>query len=122
MSWPQKSNLYAVCVQIKFLFSRMSEPDAGPSWNHVAGAPWRTSSDNLQEPIWRAQWCGCSKSESLRISAVIGVIVIFVVILPASGPPRIDRNKFDNIHVCFIDSIGIGTLVAPTSLHGRQPR
>jgi|EP01046_Picozoa_sp_COSAG06_P008838 HEAT repeat protein len=46
---------------IKFLFSRMSEPDAGPSWNSD-GTPWVGSQpENLQEPIWRAQYdwhCG----------------------------------------------------------------
>ena len=44
---------------IKFLFSRMSEPDAGPTWNSD-GSEW-VGSDDLQEPIWRAQWdwhCG----------------------------------------------------------------
>jgi HEAT repeat protein len=44
---------------IKFLFSRMSEPDAGPSWNSE-GMEW-VGSDDIQEPIWRAQWdwhCG----------------------------------------------------------------
>ena len=44
---------------IKFLFSRMTEPDSGPTWDSD-GAAWE-GSDNLQEPIWRAQWdwhCG----------------------------------------------------------------
>lgn len=44
---------------IKFLFSRMSEPDAGPSWKSK-GMKW-VGSDDIQEPIWRAQWdwhCG----------------------------------------------------------------
>lgn len=44
---------------IKFLFSRMSEPDSGPTWNSE-GLEWN-GSDDIQEPIWRAQWdwhCG----------------------------------------------------------------
>jgi hypothetical protein len=43
---------------IKFLFSRMTEPDAGPSWAGE-GAPWEqadpTAAADPQEPIWRAQ-------------------------------------------------------------------
>ena len=45
---------------IKFLFSRMTEPEvSGPTWDST-DTPWKRS-DNLQEPIWRAQYdwhCG----------------------------------------------------------------
>lgn len=45
---------------IKFLFSRMTEPSvSGPTWAFT-GTPWQ-GSDNMQEPIWRAQYdwhCG----------------------------------------------------------------
>ena len=47
---------------IKFLFSRMSEPDAGPSWRST-GTEW-VASDSPQEPIWRAMWdWHCGKPE-----------------------------------------------------------
>ena len=48
------------CAVIKFLFSRMTEPEvSGPTWDST-DTPWKAS-DNLQEPIWRAQYdwhCG----------------------------------------------------------------
>jgi HEAT repeat protein len=86
---------------IKFLFSRMSEPDAGPSWNSE-GMEW-VGSDDIQEPIWRAQWdWHCGRPDKPSWDDVVG----------ATGDvPALSEQLQSNVEseaVCAAYTLGCG--------------
>ena len=85
---------------IKFLFSRMSEPDSGPSWNSQ-GLPWQPS-DNAQEPLWRAIWdwhCG-QPSKPSWTAGIAG--------LPADADMLAEQLHGDNEMEAVRSAYGLG--------------
>jgi hypothetical protein len=96
---------------IKFLFSRMSEPDSGPSWDSDSSA-WQ-GSDNLQDPIWRTQWdwhCGRPDQPSWDATAAAqGGIESLAAQLHS-------ECEMDAVRAAYTLGVGVGSTVGVETL------